>query len=224
MLRSYPFYYDPSDAVEIMDGLDGWLVAGTPRLLPLHTNHPPPPPKEATFGWVTVNYLRGSVLSPAEQTACILDLGGGSTQIALAVAGQGLHNELSPTDVCPLPRPNCRSSCVASLPLNPPNQTSSRSWACRDACSCTHTLALGSWLVAVPFSAWTSTRFAAAPASPRSSSAPAHALSNFKCISGRRALDRSQGDHHKLCIPRGQGGVCLRHQRLCCPRRPGQSS
>ena len=65
MLQSYPFYYDHSDAVEIMGGDD-----------------------EGLFGWVTINYLRSSLHFPPERTAAVLDLGGGSTQIALSVPPQ----------------------------------------------------------------------------------------------------------------------------------------
>lgn len=64
-LRQYPFYYDEEDAVEIMDGLD-----------------------EGLFSWVTVNYLLRTLSYPARQTAVTLDLGGGSTQIAMSVEGQ----------------------------------------------------------------------------------------------------------------------------------------
>lgn len=66
LLKSYPFYYDQSDAVEIMGGDD-----------------------EGLFGWVTINYLRNSLHAPPERTAAVLDLGGGSTQIALSVPPQG---------------------------------------------------------------------------------------------------------------------------------------
>lgn len=62
MLSQYHFYYDKSDAVEIMGGDD-----------------------EGLFGWVTVNYLRNSLHHSPERTAAVLDLGGGSTQIALSV-------------------------------------------------------------------------------------------------------------------------------------------
>eukprot|EP00043_Microstomoeca_roanoka_P004404 m.49480 g.49480 ORF g.49480 m.49480 type:complete len:509 (-) comp12477_c1_seq2:373-1899(-) len=61
LLQSYPFLYDPEDAVEIMSGLD-----------------------EGHFAWVTVNYLLESITLEAPQTCVVLDLGGGSTQIALA--------------------------------------------------------------------------------------------------------------------------------------------
>lgn len=63
LLRKYPFYYDQGDAVEIMDG-----------------------DSEGLFGWVTVNYLRNTLKLNAAHTAAVLDLGGGSTQIALSVA------------------------------------------------------------------------------------------------------------------------------------------
>ncbi|EGD74640.1 ectonucleoside triphosphate diphosphohydrolase 5 [Salpingoeca rosetta] len=61
LLQSYPFLYDPEDAVEIMSGLD-----------------------EGMFAWVTVNYLLESIALDAQHTCVVLDLGGGSTQIALA--------------------------------------------------------------------------------------------------------------------------------------------
>lgn len=61
MLRSYPFLYDPEDAVEIMGGLD-----------------------EGKFAWVTVNYLLNVMGGDATQTCVVLDLGGGSTQVGLA--------------------------------------------------------------------------------------------------------------------------------------------
>eukprot|EP00730_Choanoeca_flexa_P003148 TRINITY_DN11307_c0_g2_i1.p3 TRINITY_DN11307_c0_g2~~TRINITY_DN11307_c0_g2_i1.p3 ORF type:complete len:461 (+),score=108.85 TRINITY_DN11307_c0_g2_i1:3851-5233(+) len=63
LLKSYPFLYDIEDAVEIMEG----------------TN-------EGKFAWITVNYLMGSVHKPTDQTFVVLDLGGGSTQIAMATA------------------------------------------------------------------------------------------------------------------------------------------
>lgn len=63
VIASYPFYVDTSDVVAIMGGTD-----------------------EGLFGWVTVNYLRNTLTVPSQQTSVILDLGGGSTQIALAVA------------------------------------------------------------------------------------------------------------------------------------------
>lgn len=66
LLQSYPFYYDHSDAVEIMGGDD-----------------------EGLFGWVTINYLRSTLHLPPEHTAAVLDLGGGSTQIALSVPPAG---------------------------------------------------------------------------------------------------------------------------------------
>lgn len=61
LLQSYPFLYDPEDAVEIMSGSD-----------------------EGMFAWVTVNYLLESIALDAPHTCVVLDLGGGSTQIALA--------------------------------------------------------------------------------------------------------------------------------------------
>lgn len=57
-LKSYPFLYDPSDAVEIMEG----------------TN-------EGKFAWVTVNYLLKTVALSFDRTCVVLDLGGGSTQV-----------------------------------------------------------------------------------------------------------------------------------------------
>lgn len=62
VVRASPFFYDPEDAVEIMDGLD-----------------------EGLFGWVTINYLTGRVSHAPRHTAAVLDLGGGSTQIALSL-------------------------------------------------------------------------------------------------------------------------------------------
>lgn len=61
-----PFLYDAEDAVEIMSGLD-----------------------EGLFSWVTINYLRGAVSSKPKETAAVLDLGGGSTQIAMSVVNGG---------------------------------------------------------------------------------------------------------------------------------------
>eukprot|EP00055_Hartaetosiga_balthica_P017071 m.111635 g.111635 ORF g.111635 m.111635 type:complete len:573 (-) comp9241_c1_seq1:353-2071(-) len=61
LLKSYPFLYDPDDAVEIMSGQD-----------------------EGLFAWMTVNYLLESISLSSSQTCVVLDLGGGSTQIAAA--------------------------------------------------------------------------------------------------------------------------------------------
>eukprot|EP00050_Salpingoeca_kvevrii_P007607 m.297309 g.297309 ORF g.297309 m.297309 type:complete len:457 (+) comp13589_c0_seq1:1001-2371(+) len=68
-LRSLPFYYDVADAVEIMDGLD-----------------------EALYGWVTINYLKSWLAESPTKTAVILDLGGGSTQIALSSTDVSLRS------------------------------------------------------------------------------------------------------------------------------------
>ena len=62
LLQSYPFLYDPEDAVEIMSGSD-----------------------EGMFAWVTVNYLLESIALDAPHTCVVLDLGGGSTQVCLIV-------------------------------------------------------------------------------------------------------------------------------------------
>lgn len=63
LLGRYPFAFDVNDAVEIMGG-----------------------DEEGLFGWVTINYLRNSLHHSHDRTAAVLDLGGGSTQIALSVA------------------------------------------------------------------------------------------------------------------------------------------
>jgi ectonucleoside triphosphate diphosphohydrolase 5/6 len=77
LLRRYPFFYDQKDAVEVMDG-----------------------DSEGLFGWVTVNYLRNSLGLSAERTAAVLDLGGGSTQIALSVgASESVGVSLKKTSV-----------------------------------------------------------------------------------------------------------------------------
>lgn len=77
LLRRYPFYYDQKDAVEVMDG-----------------------DSEGLFGWVTVNYLRNSLGLSADRTAAVLDLGGGSTQIALSVgASESVGLSLKKTSV-----------------------------------------------------------------------------------------------------------------------------
>ncbi len=76
LLRSYPFYYDESDAVEIMGGDD-----------------------EGLFGWVTINYLRNSLHHSPDRTAAVLDLGGGSTQIALSVVPGSSSSPLKATTV-----------------------------------------------------------------------------------------------------------------------------
>lgn len=64
LLDTYPFMIKPNpiEGVEIMDGLS-----------------------EAKFAWVTVNYLKRTLALPAEKTSVMLDLGGGSTQIAIAL-------------------------------------------------------------------------------------------------------------------------------------------
>jgi hypothetical protein len=67
LLKRYPFLYDPEDGVEIMDGLS-----------------------EAFFAWVTINYLTDKLHEQDVKTAVMLDLGGGSTQIAMAIpTGKG---------------------------------------------------------------------------------------------------------------------------------------
>lgn len=58
LFKSYPFLYDPEDAVEVMSGID-----------------------EGLFAWITVNYLLESVALDAQETCVVLDLGGGSTQV-----------------------------------------------------------------------------------------------------------------------------------------------
>lgn len=71
LLTTYPMHFDAGNGgVEIMDGLS-----------------------EAYFAWVTVNYLMNHLSKPPVQTAVMLDLGGGSTQIALSVPmGKGNLN------------------------------------------------------------------------------------------------------------------------------------
>eukprot|EP00041_Stephanoeca_diplocostata_P034656 m.1193700 g.1193700 ORF g.1193700 m.1193700 type:complete len:440 (-) comp24557_c0_seq47:4807-6126(-) len=66
--RKYKFAFDKAGhGVEIMDGLS-----------------------EALFGWVTINYLQSLLTKPSTSTAVVLDLGGGSTQIAMGVkTGKG---------------------------------------------------------------------------------------------------------------------------------------
>lgn len=74
LLTTYPMHYDRGNGgVEIMDGLS-----------------------EAYFAWVTVNYLMNHLSKPPQNTAVMLDLGGGSTQIALSVPmGKGNLNHAS---------------------------------------------------------------------------------------------------------------------------------
>jgi len=62
LLEASPFHFNRGDGVEIMGGLD-----------------------EAFFAWVTVNYLEKWLEKATEETAVMLDLGGGSTQIAMSV-------------------------------------------------------------------------------------------------------------------------------------------
>eukprot|EP00040_Diaphanoeca_grandis_P039451 m.259086 g.259086 ORF g.259086 m.259086 type:complete len:467 (-) comp37564_c0_seq1:50-1450(-) len=67
LLSRFPFKYDREAGVSIMDGLS-----------------------EAQYAWVTINYLRGSLDVASAKTAVMLDLGGGSTQIAMGLAtGKG---------------------------------------------------------------------------------------------------------------------------------------
>ena len=44
---------------------------------------------EGLFGWVTINYLLDALHQRADRTSTVLDLGGGSTQIAMSVASSG---------------------------------------------------------------------------------------------------------------------------------------
>jgi Golgi nucleoside diphosphatase len=62
LLGKSGFKFEASTGVEIMDGLS-----------------------EAMFAWVTINYLRSSLSSGWQSTALMLDLGGGSTQIAMDI-------------------------------------------------------------------------------------------------------------------------------------------
>ncbi|QDZ19941.1 apyrase [Chloropicon primus] len=62
VLASYPFKV-LDDAVSVMDGAD-----------------------EGVFMWVTSNYYLGNIGKPAEMTASVIDLGGGSVQRAFALA------------------------------------------------------------------------------------------------------------------------------------------
>ena len=64
VLQSYPFKV-LDDAVSVMDGAD-----------------------EGVFMWVTSNYYLGNIGKPAEETASVIDLGGGSVQRAFAL-GEG---------------------------------------------------------------------------------------------------------------------------------------
>ena len=76
-LEKLPFHFDRADGVEIMGGLD-----------------------EAYFAWVTINYLMGLLATDPERTAVMLDLGGGSTQIAMSVPrGRGNVAGLIPKSV-----------------------------------------------------------------------------------------------------------------------------
>ena len=75
LLAQYPFSLDP-ERVEIMDGLD-----------------------EGLYAWVTVNYLLGRVTGPSRDTAAVLDLGGGSTQIATAAGADAMGLGIRSTDV-----------------------------------------------------------------------------------------------------------------------------
>ncbi|KNC79524.1 hypothetical protein SARC_08079, partial [Sphaeroforma arctica JP610] len=48
------------------------------------------------YAWVTVNYLKKNIGKPAAQTSGVLDLGGGSTQIAFAATDEeGNHYMLN---------------------------------------------------------------------------------------------------------------------------------
>lgn len=62
LIMTYPFKFNPADGAEIMGGLS-----------------------EAEFAWITVNYLQDQLSLPAAKTSVMLDLGGGSTQIAMAL-------------------------------------------------------------------------------------------------------------------------------------------
>merc|ERR1711998_721800 len=63
LFKENPFRLPPKDqAVFIMDGLD-----------------------EGVYAWVTVNYLLDRLGKPPSETVGVMDLGGGSTQIAFAV-------------------------------------------------------------------------------------------------------------------------------------------
>lgn len=67
LLGKSGFKFAASNGVEIMDGLS-----------------------EAKFAWVTINYLSSRLSSDWRQTAVMLDLGGGSTQIAMDIGtGKG---------------------------------------------------------------------------------------------------------------------------------------
>eukprot|EP00049_Salpingoeca_infusionum_P001362 m.47664 g.47664 ORF g.47664 m.47664 type:complete len:525 (+) comp10988_c0_seq1:257-1831(+) len=76
LLQTYPFLYDPEDAVEIMGGAD-----------------------EGLFAWVTVNYLLEKLDAESHQTCVVLDLGGGSTQIAIASSQDSVVSDLRDTFV-----------------------------------------------------------------------------------------------------------------------------
>jgi hypothetical protein len=55
---------------------------------------------EGLFGWVTINYLQGGLRKAAALTSAVLDLGGGSTQIALSVpSSHPAHAAMVPADV-----------------------------------------------------------------------------------------------------------------------------
>eukprot|EP00036_Acanthoecidae_sp_10tr_P013303 CAMPEP_0206293426 /NCGR_PEP_ID=MMETSP0106_2-20121207/4134_1 /ASSEMBLY_ACC=CAM_ASM_000206 /TAXON_ID=81532 /ORGANISM="Acanthoeca-like sp., Strain 10tr" /LENGTH=446 /DNA_ID=CAMNT_0053724027 /DNA_START=22 /DNA_END=1362 /DNA_ORIENTATION=+ len=67
LLANSGFKFAPATGVEIMDGLS-----------------------EGMFAWVTINYLRSSLGERWSKTAVMLDLGGGSTQIAMDIGvGKG---------------------------------------------------------------------------------------------------------------------------------------
>jgi hypothetical protein len=66
LIKSYPFMFD-TDAVEVIEGTD-----------------------EGVFGWITINYLLESIGARPKETAVVLDLGGGSTQIAMAVVDESM--------------------------------------------------------------------------------------------------------------------------------------
>jgi Golgi nucleoside diphosphatase len=65
-LQSYPFMFTEDD-VQIIDG----------------TN-------EGIYGWLTINYLQSQLKAHCDLTSAVLDLGGGSTQIAMSVNDRNL--------------------------------------------------------------------------------------------------------------------------------------
>lgn len=73
LFRSSPFLFR-DEWVSVMDGLD-----------------------EGAYAWVTINYLRGLLGKPPAETSGVLDLGGGSTQIAFAVTDE--EAEMAPAYV-----------------------------------------------------------------------------------------------------------------------------